>query len=402
LTPPASSTRLGDGAVARHASNRSAGRRPRLRWSVGRLAAAVTVGIAVAALTGAWTSRTLSGIGQPKAPTTRVVDAGPAQVVVPAAWEPAAPDAALAGPAREQLAVLSASAAAPTLAVVTFGAAADRSLIPGAMRALVPLALLQQPRVGSLAGRPAWVYRALDTSGRRLVMDVTVLPTTAGVLAVGCAWPADFRGGGRDCASSVKSVSVRGAATLTPSRSVALAAELPAAIAGLDHKRADGRAALSRARTPNAQAAAAHRLARQHLAAAEQLRTAFGTAARPLIAGLEDSGHAYAALGTAASDGASARFRAARREIRIAETKLAGGIDRARKAGARATDASASTSPPATRIEPARPVVTKLVVVMLVLLASAAAGFIASGPAAEATSRLWRSTRRPVPRRARG
>jgi hypothetical protein len=388
--------------VARYASNRRAVRQPRLRWSVGRLAAAVAVGIAVAALTGAWTSRTLSGIGQPKAPASRVVDAGPAHVVVPAAWEPAGPYTALAGPAPKQLAVLSASAAAPTLAVVTFGAADDRSLIPRTLRALVPLALLRQPRVASLAGRPAWVYRALETPGRRLVMDVTVLPTTAGVLAIGCAWPVDFRGESRDCASSVKSVSVRGAATLTPSASVALAVELPAVIAGLDHARADGRAALSRARTPRAQAAAAHRLARQHLVVAEELRTAFGTAARPLIGGLEDSGHAYAALGTAASDGATARFRAARREIRNAETKLAGGIDRALKTGAGATDASASTSPPATTIEPARPVVTELLFIILVLLASAAAGFFASGPVAEATSMLWRSTSRLVPRRARG
>ena len=128
------------------------------------------------------------------------------------------------------------------------------------------------------------MYRALDTPRRRLVMDVTVLPTTAGVLAVGCAWPVDFMGGGLapDCASSVESISVRGAVTLKPSRSVALASELPAVIARLDHARADGRAALSRARTPEAQAAAAHRLARHHMAAAERLRVAFGNAAKAL------------------------------------------------------------------------------------------------------------------------
>ena len=399
-----SSIRPGDGALARHASIRRARRRLRLRWSVGRLAAAVTVGIAGAALAGAWTSRTLSGIGQPKAAASRVVDAGPARLVVPAGWKPAAPDTVLAGPDSEQLTVLAPLPGLPTLAFVTFGPADDRSLIPRALRALVPHPRLH-PRATSLAGRPAWVYRALDTPRRRLVVDVTVLPTTAGVLAVGCARPVDFRGGSLapDCASSVKSISVRGAVTLKPSRSVALASELPAVVARLDDARADGRAALSRARTPEAQAAAAHRLARHHLAAAEELRIAFGNAAKALIGRLEDGGHAYDALGTAASDGATARFRAARREIRVAETRLGGAIDSALAAGTRTTPAAgASTSSAAPVTEPTPLVVTQPLFVILVLLASAAAGFAASGPLADATGKLWPPTSRPRPRRARG
>jgi len=117
----------------------------------------------------------------------------------------------------------------------------------------------------------------------------------------------------------------------------------------------------------------------------------------PLIAGLEDSGRAYAGLGTAASDGSPARFGVARQEVRVAEAELGHAVDRIREAGTHDTAASASTSPRATAIEPTRTVVSKVLFHILVLLASAAAGFAASGPIAHATSRLWRPTSRPVP-----
>ena len=174
-----------------------------------------------------------------------------------------------------------------------------------------------------------------------------------------------------------------------------------AVLARLDQARVDGRAALGRARTREAQAVALQRLAGQHLAAADRLHTAFGTAARPLIAGLQDNGRAYAALGRAASDGSPARFEAARQEVRVAEAELGDAVDRIREAGTHDTAANASTSPPGTAVEPARPVISKLLLLSLVLLASAAAGFVASGPIANATSKLWRPTGRPVSRRVR-
>ena len=130
---------------------------------------------------------------------------------------------------------------------------------------------------------------------------------------------------------------------------------------------------------------------------------AFGNAATALIGRLEDGGHAYEALSTAASDGATARFRAARREIRVAETRLGGAIDSAHAAGTRKTPAAgASTSSAAPVTEPTPLVITQPLFVILVLLASAAAGFAASAPLADATGKLWPPTSRPRPRRARG
>ena len=314
---------------------------------------------------------------------------------MPAAWQPVAPAERSRGLDSEQLAVLSPESDLSTMVVATFGTAGERSLIPRALAQLVHRSR-SQPRVTSLAGHPAWTYRALNARRWNLVLDVTVLPTREGMLALACSSPAPSRDAGRGCAAPVKSVSLPGVTTLQASPSVALTVQLPAVLARLDQARVDGRAALGRARTSEAQAVALQRLADQHLAAADRLHTAFGAAARPLIAGLQDSGRAYAALGRAASDGSPARFGAARQEVRVAEAELGDAVDRIREAGTRDTAANASTSPRATAIEPTRPVVSKLVLLILVLLASAAAGFLASGPITHATSKLWRPTSRPV------
>ena len=227
-------------------------------------------------------------------------------------------------------------------------------------------------------------------------MDVTVLPTTAGMLALACASPAPSGDAGPGCAAAVKSVSVRGVAALESSRTVALAAQLPAMLAELDDARVDGRAALTRARTREAQAVALQSLAGRHGAAADRLRTEFGTAARPLIAGLEDSRRAYAALATAASDGLPARYVAARRQVRVAEGELGDAIDRTRRrAGARDTAAAAPPSPAATVTEPARPLVTQPILLILLLLGSCAAGFALTGPLADALAKLRRALSAP-------
>jgi hypothetical protein len=352
-----------------------------------RLAGAVAIGIALAAITGLWAGHRVSPNADPETPATRVVEAGPARLAMPATWQPVPQAARTPGLDSQQLAVLSKSSELSTMAIVTFGTAGDRSLMPGALADLVDPPRTH-PRVTSLAGHPAWTYRALNARQWNLVMDVTVLPTTAGMLALACASPSKA---GPGCALSVTSVSLRGAAALKPSPSVALAAQLPAELVPLDHARVDGRAALSRARTPAAQAVALHRLADQHRAAADQLRAEFGTAARPLVAGLDVAGRAYAALGTAASDGSSARFDAAREEVRRAESGLGARIDSTREISMRERAAPGSTFPGPTAIEPVGPSTTQHVLVVLLLLGSCAAGFALSGPLASALTRVRRA-----------
>jgi len=301
-----------------------------------------------------------------------------------AAWEPVAPAERSPGLDSEQLAVLTRSSELSTMAIVTVGTADEQSLIPRALADLVDRPRTQ-PRVTSLAGRPAWTYLALNARRWNLVMDVTVVPTTAGMLALACASPKDADPG---CASSVTSVSVPGHAALEASPSVALAMQLPALLAQLDDSRVDGRAALSRARTPAAQGVALQHLADQHRAAADRLSTEFGTAARPLVAGLEVTRRAYAALGTAASDGSPARFDAARRDLDRAETGLGAAINRTREAGMRDTASSKPTSPAPAATEPARRSLTQPMLVVLLLLGSCAAGFALSGRLAGALTRV--------------
>ena len=348
-----------------------------------RLVAGLAIGIALAALTGAWASRLAAPDGASELPASVVVEAGPARLAMPADWQPVAPAERSPGLDSEQLAVLSRSSDLSTMVLVAFGAPDGRSLIPRALGELAHTPR-SEPRVTSLGGRPAWAYRGVHARRWNLVMDVAVLPTTAGMLAVACASPAPSRDDGPGCAAAVKSVTVRGVAALDSSRTVALAAQLPAMLTQLDDARVGGRAALSRARTREAQAGALHRLAGQHGAAADRLRTEFGTAATPLIGGLEDSRRAYAALATAASDGSPARYGAARRQVRVAEAELGDAIDGTRRAGARDTAAVALPSRAATVTQPAGPLVSQPVLLILLLLVSCAAGFALTGPLARA------------------
>jgi hypothetical protein len=355
----------------------------RLRRLVGGLA----IGIALAALTGAGASRLVAPDGTPEVPASVVVEAGPARLAVPAAWQPVAPGERVPGLDSEQLAVLTRSSDLSEMAIVTFGAPGEVSLIP---RALGELAYAPQsePRVTAVGGHSAWTYRGVKARRWNLVMDVTVLPTTAGMLALACASPAPSTDESAGCATAVKSVAVSGVSALESSPSVALSAQLPAALARLDEARVDGRAALSRARTREAQAVALHSLADHHGAAADRLRSEFGTAARPLSAGLEDTRRAYAALAAAASDGSPARYGAARRKVRLAEAGLGGAVDRTRRAGARDIAAVAPPPPAPTVTEPARPFVAQPVFLILLLLGSCAAGFALTGPLAGAIKKL--------------
>jgi hypothetical protein len=314
--------------------------------------------------------------------------------VVPAEWQPVVPaTSGIAGLDPGRSAVLAPSAGLSSRAVLTIGPVDDPSLIPRALRAQLQ-APPPRPRNTALGGRPAWRYSGLATRVRQLeTMDVTVLPTTSGVVAVACGAPPHTWPAASGCESAVQSVSVPGAATLVPSPSVALAARLPAVVARLDRERVDGRAALSRAETRTAQALAARRLAHRHLAAADALRPAHGAAWRSLVAGLVGAGHAYAALARAASDGSVTRFDAARRLARRTEARLAGAIDGALANSARRTvpseSASSVVAPRRTDASQTRP--PWLLSVLLALAGAGAAGFLLSKPTATAAGAVRRT-----------
>jgi hypothetical protein len=336
---------------------------------------AIPVGVGAAAL--------VAPDGQAPRATTRVVHAGPALLTVPAGWRSSAPAEGLEA---ERTATLSPGPAAR--AVVTFGPADDRSLLPRDLRALVGDPL-PAPRAATLGGRPAVVYRDLE-AGERL-LNVTVLPTTAGMLAVACPAPGD-------CAGAVTAASVPGTTALIPSPAIPLAAHLPAAIARLDGETIAGRDDLGDARTPTAQAGAAARLAGRQRAAAASLRSRFGAAAEPVSAALEEGGRAYDALSAAAQAGAPTAFAAAREDVRAAESHLTAAVDATLRAGTRPSAAPAPVAPPAPPPAGTPGIVrfAGLLLVALLLAGSLAAGFLSSGAVARTITRAARRLSAPT------
>jgi hypothetical protein len=154
---------------------------------------------------------------------------------------------------------------------------------------------------------------------------VTVLATTAGVLAVACTSVAGQEAAS-DCGSEVSSVTVPGARALVPSPSLALELHLPAVVDQLNRRRSKHRARLNGARTHESQALAARLLGVDHRAAARSLRSLGGPAAAPLIRDLTNVADAYGALARAADDASPGAFASAATGIRHAEAVLAGGV----------------------------------------------------------------------------
>jgi hypothetical protein len=159
-------------------------------------------------------------------------------------------------------------------------------------------------------------------------------------------------------------------------------ARLPAVVARLNRARIHGRAALERAHTRSAQASLARGLGDAHREAAASLGRTAG--ARALARTLLRTARAYEALARAARDESAIRFDSARGRIRDAETTLASALDDARRPRA------VRTAAPPEATDPAR-----LLVVLIVLVISAAAG-LAVSPLANRPLALTRELRSAV------
>jgi hypothetical protein len=289
--------------------------------------AAAVAGIAVGVLAGALAGRSLAPQESPAA--TRVVRAGEARLLVPADWNPATlGSSGVVGLDARSAVAMEPLRGVPARMIAVLAPADHPSLIPRALRELFA-APPPRPRAGRLAGWPAWHYPPRAARLRDSTVEVTVTPTTRGVLAVACVSPVAVIAAG--CTSAVQGASVVGAAPLVPSRSVALAFRLSAALRRLDRARVDDRAALERARSQAAQAAAARRLANAYSVAVKAVRERAGGGAASLVERLATAGRAYAHLSVAARDGSIVRFDAARREVNAAEAGVASAVGQVRR-----------------------------------------------------------------------
>jgi hypothetical protein len=279
-----------------------------------RFAVIVVAAGALAIAAGSWAGSQVATPAEPEPPppAPRTVSVGPAQVIVPPGWRSIPVErSGVAGLDAERAAVFVRGSGR---VIAEFGPASDASLLPPALRAAFRGPLPPSARV-QLGGRPASLYPDLPISGAAERVDLAVLTTTAGVLALACR-------AGDDCAKELQAATVQGAATLVPSASLALALRLPTVVERLDRNRRAHRAALARANALWRQGRLARRLSADHAAAADALRPSAGTAGQRLLASLTGTATAYSTLARAASNHWRSRFIAARQRIRRSEAAL--------------------------------------------------------------------------------
>jgi hypothetical protein len=255
----------------------------------------------------------------PASATERVARTGALRVLVDSSWTPAAPGRELAAAGLTEL---SAFAPVPGLPSRTWiaGAPVDGpTLVPASVRARV--GTLPAPEKATLGGHPAWRYPAMELRSGGM-LELTTLPTTAGMLLVGCeasktSWTTVV-----GCSGSVRAVG--GASVLPPASDLAFRERVKPVVTKLNARRTGAGRALRRAGRARGQQAAAKRLAAAHAAAAAALAPlapASGPAHRA-VAQLTVSARAYRALAAAAGQRAPRRYRRARTATRRADRAL--------------------------------------------------------------------------------
>ena len=305
---------------------------PRRTWAgdTRALASVVVASLAVASLAGIVAGRSLAPRENVRLEPLVMVQAGTARLIVPADWQPATlRSAGVAGLDPRNTVVLEPYPGSSARVIATFARADHASLIPAVLRDLLRKRL-PPPVATRLARWPVWQYLALLTRSGGRTADVTVIPTTRGVLAVACLRPVAVVDAG--CTPGVEAISVIDASPLLPSTSLASALQLPAVLRPLDRARVNGRTALEHAVSPAAQAAIARRLARAYSFAAVSLRARAGEAAAPLGQRLVGTSRAYGHLSAAAAEGSVARFHAASEEVDRAEAGVKRAVARIRAA----------------------------------------------------------------------
>jgi hypothetical protein len=305
---------------------RDLGQSPQLRPSerfllVPALAFACMV---AAALVGWGVARALRSPTRDAAGASRTITLGPASLKVPASWS-AINDASAGIPGLDSTSTrgFRIEDGLGQRAFVTLAAPADRWLIPSSLRReLRPP--FGTPIPGFLAGYPAWSYSGVSTAHPNVVMELTVLPTTAGVLAVACTSRSAVAASS-NCDQDVEQLFVSGAQILRPTPDTGFRLAMSPILTRLQDDRAAVEPKLIAARDGGAQAQALLAFGEAYAAAARRLdplAPRLGQAAT-LVASLHSAARAYRAAGVAASTGAFGDYFAARAAVKAAESKVA-------------------------------------------------------------------------------
>lgn len=286
------------------------------------LVAAAAFAVILAALIG-WAVRSASTSEPPPPPAQPVsAKAGPVTVKVDGAWATARSVPGVPGLDPKATAMFRPASGLRAYAVATLAPVADTSLLPAPLRALMP-ETLPKPRPAELLGMEAWHYGEQSISGGR-TMEVTVVPSTAGVLAVACVAPSESWVAALGCAGGIRQLSLRDGAWLEPGPDLAAQARLPGTIAALDARRVPLRKQLNAAKTRGAQARFARRLSRAYAAAAATLApvTRAKTPAADVVNALRATAAAQAKMSLAAAGGLPRRYRNAKLAVKRGDAAL--------------------------------------------------------------------------------
>jgi hypothetical protein len=297
--------------------------RSRLRVLAVVLLALLATVVAVAA---GWTIRGGAGADAvaPPAPP-RAVELGALRLAVDGAWRPAPPPPGFGGLDPATSAVFEPEAGIPARVVLTFAPAADASLLPPVLRAAAGDALTA-PRRTDLLGLPAWRYPEQAIQGGR-VMEVTLVPTSAGTLAVACVVGDATWSTALWCSAGLRALSLGDARPMRPAAGLALRSAVPAAIERLAAKRTALRARLAGATTRRGQAMLSRRIGAAYARAAERLAPlapaqAAGEPATALAGRLRSVARSYRKLSLAARSNRPPAFDRARRAVRAGEAQV--------------------------------------------------------------------------------
>jgi len=283
----------------------------------------------VAATSGWGVARALRSPSRDAAGASRTVMIGLASLEVPASWTPIKlASAGIPGLDSTSTRAFKIEDGLGQRAFVTLAAPADRWLIPSSLRPELR-SPFGAPTPTFLAGYPAWSYSSVSTTSPNVVMALTVLPTTAGVLAVACTSPS-AAAAPNQCDQDVEQLVVSGATVLRPTPETAFRLAMSPVLTRLQDDRAAVEPKLIAAQDAGAQAQALQAFGEAYTAAARRLDP---LAPRPgraatLVASLDGAARAYRAAGIAASSGAYGDYFVARAAVEAAESKVATALRR--------------------------------------------------------------------------
>lgn len=284
----------------------------------------------VAALAGWGASRALRSPSGDAADASRTVTIGRARLKVPTSWTAMNPTkAGIPGLDSTSTRAFRIDDGLGRHAFVTLAAPADRGLIPSSLRPELR-SPFGAPIPFFLAGYPAWSYSRVSTARPNVVMEVTVLPTTAGVLAVACPSRSAVASPS-ECDQDVDQVFVAGAHVLRPTPETAFQLAMSPVLTQLQNERAAVEPKLTAARDGGAQAQALQVFGEAYSAAARRLDPLAPSPGRAatLVASLHSAARAYRAAAIAASIGAIGDYSVARAAVKAAESKVARALSRA-------------------------------------------------------------------------